>query len=297
MNLQHLFHEKITKQTEISTGFSTDKKFIINDNYLVRVMPLDKFNHFQTVFEVQKKFYTIALCQKPIKLVKSKDNVYYITNYIKGKDGLEVITTYTKMRQYELGFIAAVELSKFHNSNPLPSFNVKKYYQTYLQEKVELASNQKVRTLLPEIDEIIQIVYSNIHHLYQLNGVQTHADYHLFNMIFDNGEYKGVIDFERVRPGIFLTDFRNNTPHNSSVSPEFASGFIDGYLDRNPIDDFFLLYNIHDLLMSITAIPWVLEHDYKNLNKTIQIIQNIYSLKSNLRNTPHWYIGKGKTND
>ena len=111
-------------------------------------------------------------------------------------------------------------------------------------------------------------------------------------MIFDKGEYKGVIDFERVRPGSILNDFRNNTPHNSKISPHFASGYIDGYLDGNPVKDFFLIYNINDLLLTIAAIPWVIQFDYDNLDESIQKIRETFEQKNKINTSPNWYVGR-----
>lgn len=292
MDLQKLFDEEVKSVVKIEKGFSLDQKYVVNQKYIVRVIPLERFEQFEEVFRVQKDFYKVALCQKPIKLIKDKNNGYYITGYINGKNGLEVIESYTKSRQYDLGIIAAKEIVKFHKVYPLPEFDMKQHLDTYLDDKISTALENNVKKLLPEIDDIIAVVKSNIHHLYSLTGVQTHADYHLFNMIFNKGEYKGVIDFERVRPGSLFTDFRNNTPHNAKISPYFASGYIDGYLDEIPVEDFFLKYNIYDLLLTIAAIPWVQKFDPDNIDKSVIIIKEIYSQKDYLHRSPAWYIGK-----
>ncbi len=292
MRIKQLFDEDILCVKEINEGFSLDRKVIVNNRYVVRIISLERYEQFEEVYRVQQNFYYTALCQKPIKLIKDSENGYYITEYIEGSNGLDVIGEYSKETQYRLGVTAAQEIVKFHNEYPIATFNTKKHLDEYFKNKVSVALDENVVQLLPEIDEIIDVVRSNIHHLYHLHGVQCHADYHLFNMIFSNREYKGVIDFERVRKGIFLTDFRNNTPHNSKVSPSFASGYIDGYLDKVEVPDFFLLYNIYDLLVTIAAIPWVLTHDEKNIDKSIKIIRSIYQTKDKLEESPDWYIGK-----
>jgi aminoglycoside phosphotransferase (APT) family kinase protein len=292
MDLKHLFKEDIVSIKKINKGFSLDEKIIVNDKYLVRIIGLERYERFKEVFRVQKDFEKIGLCQKAISLSKDKYHGYYLTEYLEGEDGLEVIDTYSKDKQYELGMIAAKEIVKFHKAYPLLGFDMKKHLNDYLNTKIELTIKNNVSELLPEIDNIIELVRNNIHYLYGLDGVQTHADYHLFNMIFYKGEYQGVIDFERVRPGPFLNDFRNNTPHNSQVSPYFASGYIDGYLDEIPIQNFFLLYNIYDLMLAIATIPWVQKFDSDNVNKSIQMIQSIYEQRDNLSSSPKWYLGK-----
>lgn len=294
MNLQHLFNEPIISTEPIEKGFSRDQKIIVNNKYLVRVIPLTRITQFEYVFDVQQKFFKVALCQQPIALKKDDQYGYYITEYIPGKNGLEVIESFTSEEQYHFGVQAAKELVTFHNAYPIDDFDVKHYLDDYLNRKIKTAEEHNIVKLLPELPQIIQVVKDNIHHLYQLKGVQTHADYHLFNMIFDRGVYKGVIDFERCRPGILLNDFRNNTPHNSTVSPYFASGFIDGYLDRIPVKQFFLLYNVYDLLLTIASIPWVMEYDNKNIEKSVQLVKDIFKQKDYLKASPSWYEGKYK---
>ncbi len=292
VNLQKLFKEKVISTKKIDKGFSLDEKILVNDRYLVRKIPLERFEQFKEVFRVQKDFEKVALCQKVISLSKDDKYGYYVTEYLEGKNGLEVIESYSNKKQYELGMIAAKEIVKFHKAYPLPDFDMRKHLNDYLNTKIQVAIEHNVNNLLPEIDDIIKLVKNNIHHLYSLKGVQTHADYHLFNMIFHEGEYKGVIDFERVRPGSILTDFRNNTPHNSKISPYFASGYIDGYLDEVPFKNFFLMYNAYDLLLTIAAIPWVQKFDSENVDKSIKIIRSIFDQKNNLSTSPKWYVGR-----
>lgn len=294
MELQKLFKEKINSTKIIEEGFSLDKKYIINNKYVVRVISKERIDQFKKVLVVQQNFSKVSLCQRVYRLVEDKTCGYYITEYLKGKNGLEVIQSYPKEKQYELGIIAAKEIVKFHKAYPLPNFDVISHFKKYFNNKINKVRANSINTLVPEIEDIINVVSNNIHHFYKLRGVQTHADYHLFNMIFDDGEYKGVIDFERVRPGIFLTDFRNNTPHNSPVSPAFASGYIDGYLREVNIKDFFLLYNIHDLLISIASIPWTLEYNPKNIENAINQVYMIYNQRNSLSLPPRWYIGELK---
>jgi aminoglycoside phosphotransferase (APT) family kinase protein len=292
MEFHKLFKEKIISIKKIDKGFSLDKKYIVNGKYIVRVINLDRFDQFQEAFRVQKAFEKVARCQKAIKLIKNKDYGYYITEYIKGQDGLEVIESFSNDKQYKLGLTVAKDIVKFHKAYPITDFDMKQHLDNYLNRKISLVLEYNVEEFLPEIHNIIELVKSKIHHLYSLQAVQTHADYHLFNMIFDHGEYKGVVDFERVRPGPFLTDFRNNTPHNSKISPYFASGYIDGYLEEINIDNFFLMYNIYDLLLTIAAIPWVMKFDSNNIDRSVEIIKTIYEQRDNLSTSPSWYVGK-----
>lgn len=292
MNFDKLFKEKIETVREITEGFSVDKKYIINDKYIVRMISEDRIERFKFVYETQKKFQEVSLCQKVIDYVIDLPYSYYITEYLPGKNGLEVIEGFSEQEQYDFGVQAAKELVKFHLAYPDLNFDTKKAVNQYFKSKTEIAINGGVRELLPSIDSLIETVQKNLHYLYDLKGVITHSDYHLFNMIFDGKEYKGVIDFERCRPSHFLTDFRNNTPHNSTISPWFASGYIDGYIEEFKIEDFFKKYNTHDLMMSIAALVWVREFNPENLDKDIEFIKDLFNDIGDVSKKPTWYKGK-----
>lgn len=292
MDFQRFFDTKIESVRKITEGFSVDDKYVINEKYLIKVISMDRIDRFRFAYQTQLKFYKVAKCQKPISLIIEKPLSFYITEYIPGENGLFVINNFTFQQQYDFGVEAGLELFKFHQANKIPNFDVESYLRKYFYDKVDIARKERVVDYIPEIESLISIVESNLHLFNKFEGFLTHSDYHLFNMIFDGQEYKGVIDFERCRNSIFLTDFRNNTPHNSRTSPHFASGIIDGYLHENPIEDFFVYYNLHDLMISIAAIPWVKKYNAKNLTQDIHFIRNLFNDIGDISKIPKWYVGE-----
>jgi len=292
MNFEKYLDEKVKSIVKIEEGFSVDEKYLVNNKFLVRLISEDRIDRFKFAYDTQKRFHAVAKCQKPIGFFIDSPYSFYISEYLPGKNGLEVIGDFTKDKQYDLGVEAGLELIKFHKANPAHDFDTKTYINNYFESKVQTSIDALVKDVLPHIDEIVNLVRNNLHYLYVVPTYLTHSDYHLFNMIFDGEKYMGVIDFERCRNGIFLTDFRNNTPHNSDVSPYFASGFIDGYLSEFYFDDFFICYNVHDLLMSIAAIPWIKEFDPGSLNKSILFIDEMYQSLKDVSKKPNWYVGK-----
>jgi aminoglycoside phosphotransferase (APT) family kinase protein len=291
MDFQKLFDEKIESIDLLEEGFSPDLKYVINQKYVVRVIDKSRYDRFKRVFDIQRKFYKVALCQKPIDLKMDDEHLYYITEYLEGDNGLNVIEFFDTKKQYDFGLEAGLELAKFHRTYPLDDFSVKDYIDYYFEDKVKQASSSNVGLYVEEIDDIIDYVSKRKSIFYSLHGVLSHSDYHLFNMIFNGDTYKGVIDFERCRRGIFLTDFRNNTPHNSPKSPCFASGFIDGYRSKIDYDNFFELYNIHDLMMAIASIPWTMEYNPEELDREVAYIKALYRNRKQIKKAPVWYNG------
>lgn len=285
------FNEDIVKIEVLDKGFSVDKKYIVNDKYIIREINSSRNDRFRFVFETQQLFSKIGTAQKALKFIEGDQVSYYITEYLKGFDGLEIIESLPIDKQYELGYQTGKEIALFHLTNIQEGKKAKDIVLNYMTSKIALAREENLEKDLNILEDIIHVVEDNIHLLFELDVYLCHSDYHLFNMIFNEGEYQGVIDFERVRYSHLFTDFRNNTPHNAPISKHFASGSIDGYLEVNYIEDFFMKYNLNDLLLSIYSIGWIKEFDNENVGKSIAFITDLFKDIKDLRVIPKWYVG------
>lgn len=288
------FNEDIIDIKILDRGFSVDKKYVVNDKYLIREIDSSRNERFKFVFKTQQLFEKTGTAQKVLKFIKGDKVSYYITEYLKGLDGLEVIESFSTKKQYDLGYKIGKEIALFHLSNIQKDIKIKDVLLDYMTSKIKLAREENLEKDLNVIEDIIHVVEDNIHLLFDLEVYLCHSDYHLFNMIFNEGEYQGIIDFERARYSHLFTDFRNNTPHNAPISKHFASGSIDGYLAVNYIEDFFIKYNLNDLLLSIYAIGWIKEFDPENVQYSIDHITNMYNDIKELKVIPKWYVGVHK---
>ena len=60
MDFQNIFDFKIESVQKIEKGFSVDDKYIINNQYLVRVISKDRVERFKYVYDVQKLNQTFS---------------------------------------------------------------------------------------------------------------------------------------------------------------------------------------------------------------------------------------------
>ena len=292
--MKNHFNVDVVDIKVLDKGFSVDKKYIVNDKYIIRETDPSRNERFRFVFETQQLFNKTGTAQKALRFIEGDRVSYYITEYLKGLDGLEIIESLSTEKQYRLGYQTGKEIALFHLSNIQKDKSVKDIVLKYMISKIDLARKENLEKDLNILEDIIHVVEDNIHLLFDLDVYLCHSDYHLFNMIFDNGEYQGIIDFERARYSHLFTDFRNNTPHNAPISKYFASGSIDGYLDVNYIEDFFMKYNLNDLLLTIYSIGWIKEFDPDNVDKNIKYITDLYNEIKDLRVIPKWYVGVHK---
>ena len=289
--MKEYFNEDLVSVKILEKGFSVDKKYIVNDKYIIREIDPSRNERFRFVFDTQKLFNKTGTAQKALKFIEGNQVSYYITEYLEGLDGLEIIESLSIEQQYRLGYQTGKEIALFHLSNIQKGEKAKDSVLNYMTSKIKLAREECLEKDINVLEDIIHVVEDNIHLLFELDIYLCHSDYHLFNMIFNKGEYQGVIDFERVKYSHLFTDFRNNTPHNAPISNHFASGSIDGYLEVNYIEDFFIKYNLNDLLLSIYAIGWIKEFDSENVDKKIAFITDLYRDIKDLRVIPKWYVG------
>ena len=288
---KYLDHEPIDIYL-LEEGFSVDIKYVVDDEIIVREIAINRLNRFKFAKDVQEKFIKVGKTAKVYDLIVKNDKAYYITEYLQGDNGLNVIQDYSNEEQYNFGVETANELALFHNEYRDYDFDMKEYIDELVDRKLNQAMNDPHLKDISNIEFIINTIRDNKHILYKLEGVINHSDYHLFNMIFDKGNYMGIIDFERARKGMFITDFRNNAPHNAPASKYFASGAIDGYLNINIIENFFEIENLNTLIISLGAVSWVSEFDKENLEETILNINELFENFTSLSEKPKWYVGK-----
>lgn len=281
---------KINDMKLLEGGFSLDKKFVINDDLLIRVGSVDRYEKFLKTFDTQYKFSLVSRTQKPIKVVKDDDYAYYVTKFIKGESGDKIVHNMPTKLQYELGLEAGEDLYKFHISNMIVNFDMKQYIDFLVDRKINQAKEDNLINYIPRINEVIEVINDNKHLLYDYKGVLNHSDYHLSNMIFSDNSYLGAIDFERCREGIFITDFRSVAPFISRECPAFAKGLIDGYNKDLSLEEFFKLYNLINLITFTGALSWHLIFDKKGVDEMARFINQYIDLFIYIDRIPDWYL-------
>ena len=144
--------------------------------------------------------------------------------------------------------------------------------------------------VLENDDKIISYLEENRELLKNRPQCFQHGDYHIGNMIITGNNELGIIDFNRFDYGDPWEEF-NRIVWSAEVSPEFASGYINGYFENKVPNDFFKLMLLYISSNQISAVGWAKSFGEKEIaiaiNQTKRVIQWYDNYKSYI---PSWYM-------
>ncbi|WP_051475633.1 aminoglycoside phosphotransferase family protein [Bacillus sp. J37] len=282
---------------QITKGFSLDEKFLLhmhdeNKTLLLRLFDLEDVESKKNEYSIleRMKDYNVT-CSEPISFGVLENRGYMITSYIEGKDAEEVISIYSNLEQYNIGVEAAKELKKMHQypaSHTIASWYSRKvekhnnYMKAYLGCGIKVKNDQK----------IIDFIEKNIHLMKKRPSVFQHDDYTLGNIIVNNKEFAGVIDFGRYDWGDPIHDFLKIGIFSRGKSIPFSIGQIKGYFNNNEPDEYFWrLYSLYLAMCVFSTVIWTLKTIPDSLN---EMLDKVYMFLEDhdyfSEFKPKWYI-------
>ena len=126
-------------------------------------------------------------------------------------------------------------------------------------------------------------------------AVFMHGDYHRGNMIVDAAGNLGIIDFDRAKTADPYREFKC-FQWNVLVSPEFASGIIDGYFDGSIPPDFFPILALFAAEGLVHYVNWSVPFGEEEVNFAIENYHRQLRWFDDFRRVvPTWYVGCSKT--
>lgn len=185
---------------QIRKGWSCDTKYCAvaadGTKYLLRVTPESKSASRADMFRMHQKAASlgIPMC-RPIELGKCDEGVYTIMTWIDGVDAEDTVPNLPPSQQYSLGIETGQILKKIHMI-PAPDD------QQQWEERFNAKIDRKIKmynecTLKYENDDaIIEYINNNRHLLANRPQCYQHGDYHIGNMMIENGKIV-IIDFDR----------------------------------------------------------------------------------------------------
>ena len=141
------------------------------------------------------------------------------------------------------------------------------------------------------INRINVIEYINKNRVLLKNRPQClqHGDYHIGNMIITPERKLGIIDFNRYDYGDPWEEF-NRIVWSAEVSPEFASGYINGYFDDDVPELFFKLLLLYICSNEISSVYWAQSFGEKEMNVMIKQVDNVMEWYDQCDSyIPKWY--------
>ena len=279
-------------KVRIEKGWSCDEKYCATTadgtKYLLRVTPKEKSALRGEMFRMQQMVagLGVPMCQ-PIAYGPCDDGVYTVQRWVDGVDATDIIPTLPMDKQYSYGLDAGRILKRIH-SIPAPAsqpdwevrFNQK------IDRKIELYRSSLLRF---EGDEhIMKYLASNRHLLAGRPQCFQHGDYHIGNMMIENGTLV-IIDFDRYDFGDPWEEF-NRIVWCAQSAPAFATGIVDGYFDGKPPLLFWQLLALYISSNTLSSLPWAIPFGEKEIQTMIKQAADVLRWYDNMQNpVPTWY--------
>ncbi|MCI8387565.1 MAG: phosphotransferase [Clostridiales bacterium] len=281
----------ITKEL-INKGWSCDKKYCVTNadgtKYLLRITPTEKSVHRQDMFCMQHKVAELGvpMC-KPIEFGNCDEGVYMIQTWIDGSDAEEVVPTLPKSEQYLLGYEAGQILTKIHQipaPDTQPEWEAR--FNAKIDRKIKMYTDCPIK--FDGADSIIEYLNANRHLLKNRPQCFQHGDYHIGNMMIENGKIV-IIDFDRYDFGDPWEEF-NRIVWCAQAAPTFACGMVDGYFTDQIPPKFWSLLALYISSNMLSSIPWAIPFGQGEIDTMLNQAKDVLSWYDNMNNPiPTWY--------
>lgn len=280
---------------QIKKGFSSDEKYLVHyDNHkvLLRLFELAEIESKKTEYSILKTMqdYNVT-CSRPISIGELENQGYMITTYIEGKDAEEEIQNYSDLEQFNIGMRAGEELRKMHQY-AAPTHVTSWYSRKVEKHKRYIDAYKECSVKVKNDQKIMDFIDQNIHLMKHRPNLFQHDDFHVGNIIVNNKEFSGVIDFNRYDWGDPIHEFLKIGIFSREVSIPFSKGQIRGYFNNTEPDEYFWrLYSLYLAMCVFSTVVWTLKtipDDMNNMLEKVYMFLEDHDYFSKLK--PEWYI-------
>lgn len=288
---------KHTNIIKIEKGWSKQEKYIIDtkDGKLnLTIFEKENLLRKEEIFNYQKKLYESNIkVAKPIKILSLDNKCIALFEYIEGLDGEEIISSLPEEAQYEVGFQAGVELKKMHKlkaPSEMESWGSRKIRKHKRYEELYQMTNFK----LENSNMILQFINDHLDLINDRPNVFQHDDYHLGNMIIENNNLVGIIDFDLMDFGDPYHDLIKAGNISIYSSEKFCIGQIDGYFyPEKPNNYFWKIYSTYGAMSAIASVVWLERHHPARFEEGMRGVYRMIDDHNNFQNIiPKWYKGE-----
>ncbi|WP_224752793.1 aminoglycoside phosphotransferase family protein [Metabacillus arenae] len=292
---EKIFHLKNSNSIiELNKGFSDDKKYVIDDKYLLRLFPIEDEKNRKEEFDTLNKLATYSnYVPSGIEFNSLKDikMAYMILTYLPGKDAEVALKDLTEKEQYTSGFLAGKELKKIHE------FSAPSGYPSWYSLKKKKSDNYLIELKKMDLDEnIIDMLETYIRNNEAImkdrpNKFQ-HDDFHPSNLLINDHTFSGIIDFQRMDWGDPIHDLHKLGFFSKRVSVEFTKGIIDGYHEDcvSLRHSFWELYCLYSVMHIVSALVWGTRRNREQYELLLEYSLDVISDHDHFnRVIPKWY--------
>jgi serine/threonine-protein kinase len=277
----------------ISKGWSEDKKYCVTTadgtKLLLRITPISRYETRKALFEMLQQVAAtgIPMCQ-PVEFGTCSDGVYALHSWIDGEDLEEALPLFSETEQYVLGLQSGEILRKIHT---IPAPAEQEVWAVRFNRKTDnkIQKYRECGLRFEGDDKVIDYIEANRHLLESRPQCFQHGDYHVGNMMLENGGLK-IIDFDRYDFGDPWEEF-NRIVWSASASPYFATGQLRGYFGGEPPMEFFRLLAFYISSNTLSSIYWAIPFGQGEIDTMMKQSQDVQKWYDNMRNhVPTWYL-------
>ncbi len=286
---------RIVSVVPLLKGWSRDKKYILEssdgERYVLRLSDNDLYEKKKNQFDLLKKIKLLGLnCSQPFEFgVTSNGTVYILLSYLEGEDGKKAVLDMTDEEAYRLGIEAGNCLRKLHSVDIPPQRLT--WWDRYLEKMPrKIAVLNACEYKLPLQDMILRYYETHYEIMKDRPLVLCHGDYHLGNMIVNNGKI-GIIDFDKNGVSDPYDEFKPFC-WNVMVSEYFETGLINGYFNSQIPDDFWRILKFYTAESLISHLPWSVKFGQQEIKTALEVADNQMKWYGKFEfDVPTWYRG------
>ena len=259
----HLFKPAITFLANSTTfrlieeGFSTDEKWNVDDQHLLRFSSKEQFTKLQQQAELTNAVHEKdGLVPYVYEVGLYENRAYTILDYRPGENGEVMLPRLSKEHQYKIGIQVGETLKRMHSIEAPADYPA---WETVWRERLENQAPlfEEIVARNPSYSCILPFIHKQLHLLHNRPSCVQHFDFHPGNILIQDNRFTGLIDMQKIRYADPINEFYKMEYFNVPVSIPYAIGVVDGYHAQQPIPStFWELHRLYAAMHLVFAEVW-----------------------------------------
>ncbi|MCT8138273.1 phosphotransferase [Anaerobacillus sp. CMMVII] len=278
---------------ELTKGFSFDKKYVVDHQYLLRIFSNREEARRTEEFTCLGQLAAYSKCvPRAIDFgrVEGTENCYMLLEFLPGEDAETILPRLPKEEQYVVGFQAGRELKKLHQLAAPKTMQdwytlKKRKSDNYLHELENVPCDIGLKYLLKDYIKEHEHLMKNRPSSFQ------HDDFHPANLLIHNNQFSGIIDFQRMDWGDPLHDLTKLGFFSKRISIDFTNGVVDGYHeDKKVSTSFWELYALYSAMHVVSSLVWGLKMSQEQYDVLLEYSLEVLADHDQFNQIiPKWY--------
>ncbi|MGQ7864173.1 aminoglycoside phosphotransferase family protein [Bacillus sp. WC2502] len=280
----------------MTSGLSGNRTYLVttssSEKLVLKLSNLKTYTNFKRKASVQQKFKNRGLLCSEVMEVGMNPELnctYRIFSFIEGENARASIRLLTNEEQYEIGRRAGRELNFMHTC-PAPSHVAPWDERVMAKHERYVHAYQSSGVTFTKEQFVLDFIKSHADAVKSRPNQFQHDDFHLGNIIIQEGEYAGVIDFDQSDWGDPVHDFYKLSLFSRENSIPFSAGQLDHYVNTQATDDFWLLFSIYTAMSCFSSIVWTLSYDAEHVKGMVNRVERMLADHDHFHQLkPAWY--------